>query len=308
MAISLSAAADSFIRVKCYDADVGAQVIINGESKGECPVDVPVAPGSVRLQAQKIEGDYGRFFEKELSVIDGVPQRVDVMLSAPRLTSEGKRRQEAAEADRQLRAAEAGDIPAMERMVGYYTTGTGVAKDPDQAEAWRKRQAAAIEREQAQAAYSENIKAMNGDVPAMEGMVKRYETGAGVEADTAQAQMWRDKIDQAKKKALVEEKIRSINNEIHGVFFLEYTGKGANAPDCNSGNIPCIISTGLPMLLSGAVVDLLSTPIKLTKIHQLKNEAAMLASAWASPDSMMARVAAAKAAESARTTSALAEQ
>ncbi|HET8731207.1 MAG TPA: hypothetical protein VFM34_08880, partial [Moraxellaceae bacterium] len=190
MAMAFPAAADSILRIKCYDNDVDAEIFINGHSKGACPLDVSVAAGTVKLRAQKINGDYGQFFDTQIVVVEGVPQRVDVTLSAPRLTTEGKLRQEAAEAAAQLRAAESGDIEAMKKVVSYYSTGTGLAKDPAQARAWQKKMTAAVEAKQRKEAYEENIKASNGDVAAMESLVKRYETGTGVEIDAAQAQAW----------------------------------------------------------------------------------------------------------------------
>lgn len=47
------AAQNSILRIACDGDDVGAEVSINGKFRGECPVDIQVAPGTIKLRAQK---------------------------------------------------------------------------------------------------------------------------------------------------------------------------------------------------------------------------------------------------------------
>lgn len=46
-------AQNSVLRIACDGDDVGAEVSINGKFRGECPVDIQVAPGTIKLRAQK---------------------------------------------------------------------------------------------------------------------------------------------------------------------------------------------------------------------------------------------------------------
>ena len=128
---SFLANAESIVRIKCDDQNADAEIYINGKFMGNCPLDVPAADGMVNLRARKLvnNGDYEQLFEKELRVVDGVAQRVEVNLSEPQLTSEAKRRRDVAEASAKLQAAEAGDIDAMERVAEYFESGIGVSKN-----------------------------------------------------------------------------------------------------------------------------------------------------------------------------------
>ncbi|MDI1300344.1 MAG: PEGA domain-containing protein [bacterium] len=292
MVVSFSAAAGSFVRVKCDDQNTGAEVYINGRSVGSCPVDAPVEAGTVRLLARKTAGDYEQLFEKQLTVIEGVPQRVEVILSAPQLTAEGGLKLKAAEASKQLLAAEAGDVEAMKKVVTYYDTGTGLKKDPAKARLWRGKLAAAAEKQQVLDAYAENIKASAGDISAMESMATRFETGTGVDKDAAQAKAWRDKIIVARQEKLAQEKVQAKNSRIDSIRYDEYTSKMANGAGCGANNVICILSTGVPSSISGMVTDLISLPVKSTQVATIKNEAAIRPSAWGKPESLIARVSA----------------
>src|SRR5689334_7342514 len=96
---SFPAYGDGIVRVQCEEENIGAEIYINGKFVGECPVDAPVIEGTVQLRARKIvNNDYERLFTKQLRVVDGVAQRVEIILSAPQMTSEAKHRKEVAEA------------------------------------------------------------------------------------------------------------------------------------------------------------------------------------------------------------------
>jgi hypothetical protein len=66
----------SMLRVACEGDDVGAEVSVNGKFKGECPLDMQVAPGTLKLRVVKAE----RQFEKEIRIGDGVVKKIAVVM------------------------------------------------------------------------------------------------------------------------------------------------------------------------------------------------------------------------------------
>jgi hypothetical protein len=284
MIVSASAYADSFLRVKCDDKDIGAEVFINGKLVGNCPVDTLVQPGTVRLSARKIvNGDYEQLFAKELRVADGAPQRVELIMSAPQLTAKAKLQKESAEATTQLRAAETGDIAAMKKMADYYDAGTGVDKNPSKAKIWREKAETAAAQAQLRAANT-------GDIQAMEGMAARYESGRGVNKDNSQAQLWRDKASAAKREKVAQQQALAKQNKISSLSYTENNDKWirANPPGPRGETLgPCTTwFSGLPF---ATISDLISAPTKTTEVKNIQNEAALRPSTWGKPDSMIAR-------------------
>lgn len=294
MLVSCSVYADSFIRVKCDDKDEGAQVFLNGRLVGACPVDVPAPAGTVQLQARKIvNNDYEQLFSKQLHVIDGVPQRVELVMSAPQLTAEARRRNEVAEANKQLRAAEAGDVPAMKKIAGYYDAGLGVEKNPSQAQFWRGKAEAATTQEQLRAANA-------GDIGAMLAVAARYDAGQGVARDAQQAAAWREKAEAAKREKAVrdeqtrqaqlrQEKAEAKQKKLEQFTYFPNTFRMVNGTKINNNNVTAVLSTGVPIMLTGISFDASSSPIRTTEKQKIMNEAALRPSTWGNPDSMIAR-------------------
>jgi len=107
--VAVSASADllaegAVLRVACDGDAVDAEVLVNGQFKGECPLDVQVPAGTLKLRVQKkIDTLNERVFEQELRLGDGAVKRIDVQLSPPQLTAEAKKRE--AERSRQEQAA-----------------------------------------------------------------------------------------------------------------------------------------------------------------------------------------------------------
>jgi len=209
--------AGSIMRVQCDDNNPGAEVSINGKVVGECPIDVAVDAGTVMLRARiVVDEDHEKLFEKQFKVGDGVSQRVELVMSASRLTAEAelkraetqrqkeaaaaavRRRNEEAEAKSVLGAAEAGDIDAMKNMAEHYGAGVGVGKDPSAAAMWRDKAEATTAQIQLKAANA-------GDIDAMAGLASRYESGQGVAKDPSQAAFWRKKAEGAKREKLEAE-------------------------------------------------------------------------------------------------------
>lgn len=76
-----SAAYTSTLRVTCGGEDIGARVTVNGVFKGQCPLDIPVAPGTLTVRAEKQDASYDGAFEQEIRVGDHVVREVDAVLS-----------------------------------------------------------------------------------------------------------------------------------------------------------------------------------------------------------------------------------
>ncbi|OGS75521.1 MAG: hypothetical protein A2Z94_00920 [Gallionellales bacterium GWA2_55_18] len=74
-------AATSGLRVTCEGDDVGAEVTVNGKFKGECPLDMQVPEGVLRLRVEKKYPMYDRVFEQEIRMGDGVMKKVEAVLS-----------------------------------------------------------------------------------------------------------------------------------------------------------------------------------------------------------------------------------
>jgi len=90
--VNVYAAAGSILSVVCKGNDVGAEVLLNGKFKGECPLDIKVPIGTVKLKVhKKVDAFSDRIFEQEIYVGYAVVKRVEVLLGAPKLNAEGKR-------------------------------------------------------------------------------------------------------------------------------------------------------------------------------------------------------------------------
>jgi formylglycine-generating enzyme required for sulfatase activity len=86
-------AAGSVLSVNCQGEDVGAEVLVNGKFKGECPLDVKVPVGKLKLKVQKkVDVFSDRIFEQEIRMGDDVVKKVDVILGAAQLNAKGKRK------------------------------------------------------------------------------------------------------------------------------------------------------------------------------------------------------------------------
>lgn len=162
----------SLLRVACEGDAARAEIAINGVFKGECPLDVQVDAGTVRLRAfKRIDASRERVFLDEFRIGEGVVKRVEVTLSAPRFNADAQRREnERLAAERatarqreearqvalaeerrldqealqqQQKAVEAGDSAAMAALGDRYANGNGVAKSAAQAQAWYRKAAAA---------------------------------------------------------------------------------------------------------------------------------------------------------------------
>lgn len=91
-ATPLSAYAVSDLQVACYGEDEDAEVTLNGEFKGYCPIELKVMPGTLKLRVVKKEDAlHERVFEKEIRLGDDVRKKVEVRLTT-QLTAAGQRK------------------------------------------------------------------------------------------------------------------------------------------------------------------------------------------------------------------------
>ncbi len=88
-------AAGSLLRIVCDGDDANAEITINGIFKGECPLDVQVPAGNVKVSALKRAGP-GREqrFVQEIRIGDGVIKRLEIQLGAAQFTAEGQKQED----------------------------------------------------------------------------------------------------------------------------------------------------------------------------------------------------------------------
>ncbi len=347
---TVSAYASSMVRIKCEDQDSGTEVFINGKFVGECPCDVPVKAGKAKLLARKtVQNGYEQIFEKDLRVVDDVVQRIDITLSAPQVSVEARQKaeadevrlkkdaaiaearlkkeeakiklkNEATEAATQLSAAEAGDVEAMKKMIGYYEDGIGVKKSPAKAATWRNKVEASTAQEQLRAANAGNFEAMKniavrydtgqgvvkdpsqakewrnkaeaiiaqeqisvaktGNFEAIENVAVRYDTGQGLNKDPTKAQEWRDYA----KKLAENQQAQQAKAQARQMKIYNFTYFENTDHLFKRENIITALAS-LPMALAS---DILSLPKRSSELDQIRNEAAFRPSTWGNPDSMIA--------------------
>ena len=94
------------LRVACDGDNTGAEVSLNGQFKGECPFDLPLAEGSWTLRAVKRDGkERERVYETQFRIASGTVKRLDIELGAVQLTAEGEKTKQERDAQA-LRAAQ----------------------------------------------------------------------------------------------------------------------------------------------------------------------------------------------------------
>ena len=100
---SASQSGTSMLRVVCDGDDVGAEVSIDGVFKGECPLDMTVRAGTLKLRmVKKLGTTHERVSEQEIRMGDGTVKKIEASLGSAVLTAEGRR----IEAERERKAAE----------------------------------------------------------------------------------------------------------------------------------------------------------------------------------------------------------
>lgn len=177
----------AMLRVACDGDNTGAEVSLNGQFKGECPFDLPLAEGSWTLRAVKRDGkERERVYETEFRIASGTVKRLDIELGAAQLTAEGAKVKHAREAQERRIAQEREE---QERRAAQ-------DKAAREAQLARDKQAAVAARAQELARFAANppeqllASAQGGNAAAMAVLGESYLTGRGVTGDAAQALRW----------------------------------------------------------------------------------------------------------------------
>lgn len=288
----------------------------------------PAGKVTLRAQKQ-IDDEHEQVFIEQLELVEGVPQRIEVELGATQLTAKAKRARQleaekrerlAAQAD--LKAARAGDLAAMAKIAERYTDGAGIAKSLSKAEYWQKKRESVLAEADLKAAKTGDMAAMramvlrfqkgkgvrqsdkqaqlwrdniqaslaqkdlasakSGNIKAMKAVSQRYQTGKGLEPSTDQAQYWlrkAEETEQQKVAAAERRKIQKKIDKINYTYAIEslFTDK----------EIGVFGST--TMAPTATLIDVISTPFNATEQANLSKQLASRPSAWAKPDSMMAK-------------------
>jgi len=118
---------EAYLRLRCDGDAAGAVITINGERKGECPIDLVLPEGDVKISARKDLDIYTfRTFEKELFLSSGAMKRESVVLGPVQFTAEGQVRENERIA-REKAAAEA--LAEQQRLEAEEAAKYGVTAD-----------------------------------------------------------------------------------------------------------------------------------------------------------------------------------
>lgn len=153
-------AAGSGLRVTCEGDDVGAEVLVNGKFRGECPLDMQVPEGTLKLLVRKkVDAQRERVFEQEVRIGEGSAKRIEVSLGTAKLNAGAKAQQESNRQrwrnmsfDALQKEAESGNAEAMRHLAARYWNGSdGAPKDKELFMTWLRKAAEAGD------AYSMNM-------------------------------------------------------------------------------------------------------------------------------------------------------
>lgn len=165
--------AAAILRVTCEDEDAGAEIQINGKFRGECPTNIQVPEGTLKLRVIKpMSATYDYYFEQEIRLTDNTIKKVDVVIPKDRATMNARTKKKISlQIPRWQKKAMAGDLPAMLALVKNYSN-SDATPDADKALQWARKAADA------------------GSAEAMYALGDVYKKGKGVEPNEAQATQW----------------------------------------------------------------------------------------------------------------------
>lgn len=201
------------LRITCDGDNDGSSIYINGKFKGECPIDLQVPEGTVKLSARK-KYDHGEYrFYQELRLGDGAAKKIEVW-AVPIVTEDLMK----------ANKAEAGDAVAMSTIHSLYFTYGSFSKNVDakrknyeQALRWglkavdagakipdlmfnlgdiyRHGRGTDVNTERADQWYKRGLElgeaaAEKGDTDAMQALASAYVFGQGVPVDKSEALRW----------------------------------------------------------------------------------------------------------------------
>lgn len=267
--------AESLLRLTCDDEDAGAVATLNGREVGTCPADIFIPEGSYQVRVVKtLSGNREQVFETQIILIEGQPKSVSVDLSEPQLTAEAAQLQARDKAMRTLTLAQSGDVEAMTTMSKLYYYGEGVERSPANAKIWGEK---AIDQRKKQEFELQLRNAMAGNKDSMLTVAALYDQGEGVEKDPVQAISWRQR-----SHAL------EVEEQLNNHRFFDMTRRGAENPNNQNFSGVTLFTTVAPTMI---FLDVITSPTVTTEREAIKNSAVLRPSAWAKPDSMIAKVA-----------------
>jgi len=86
--VSSSQATGSGLRMACEGADIGARVLINSTFKSECPIDLKVPAGPLKLVVRtQLDTERERVFEQDIGMGENSSKKVEAQLLALRLNA-----------------------------------------------------------------------------------------------------------------------------------------------------------------------------------------------------------------------------
>jgi len=211
-------AAGSGLRVTCEGDDVGAEVLVNGKFRGECPLDMQVPEGTLKLLVRKkVDAQRERVFEQEVRIGEGSAKRIEASLGTAKLNAGAKAQQESNRQrwrkisfDALQKETESGNAEAMRHLSARYWNGSdGAPKDKELFITWLQKAAEAGD------AYSMNMlgssyryginnfpksaeqaiqwfrrAAAVGYGPSMDSLGNHYDDGEGVPQNHIEAAQW----------------------------------------------------------------------------------------------------------------------
>lgn len=180
-----AAQAGAGLRVICEGDSQGAEVTVNGVFKGECPIDLKVAPGTAKVSVQKKTSGGYLWFYQEFRLGDGSLKKVEVW--PLKIASDDLPR---------MAGAEKGDANYMALASFLYGFQQSQANRRDD-EVGKKRNC-----EQAVRWGEKAMDAGYSHYSLMFPMARRYKDGCGVDVDTERAdQLNRDGVKLARAAA-----------------------------------------------------------------------------------------------------------
>ncbi|MBC7603052.1 MAG: hypothetical protein H7255_10395 [Ramlibacter sp.] len=186
LANGVAFAADSLLRIGCEGADSGAEVLINGKFRGECPLDTKVKPGTIKLRLQKpVSQARERVFEVELRIGEDSVKKIDALLEA-RYTAAGQQqedqrmRAERAEAERKEAARQA-EVSRVRRAEQLASQQREAARAAAEAEQLRTQRLSLLQLTAAAEAGDSNAQLM---------LAERFQSGQDGAVDEGKADYW----------------------------------------------------------------------------------------------------------------------
>jgi TPR repeat protein len=211
-------AAGSMLRVSCEGDDVGAEVLINDKFRGECPIDLQVPEGALKLLVRKkADGGRERVFEQDIRMGDGAVKKVEARLGAAKLSAAEKARRNSNQIrlskisfDAVQKEAASGSAEAMVALWARYGNGdAGTEKNEKLSHMWLLKAAEAgdvhsmfviglfysvgkgdMPKSDEQAIQWYRKAAAGGDVQSMVLIGNSYERGKGVPQNDVAAMQW----------------------------------------------------------------------------------------------------------------------